>query len=33
MKQLLWVVPAAIICGVLLAGRADMKRFRAMRDM
>ncbi len=32
MKRLLWVIPVAVGLA-LLAGRADIRRFRAMRDM
>jgi hypothetical protein len=33
MKQLLWAAPAAALCLALLAGRADIRRFRAMKRM
>jgi hypothetical protein len=33
MKQLLWAVPVAVVCVVLLAGRDDVRRFREMRRL
>lgn len=33
MKQLLWAASAAAVCLALLAGKADISRFRKMRRM
>jgi hypothetical protein len=33
MKQLLWAVPVMVVCVALLAGRADVRRFREMRRL
>jgi len=33
MKHVLWIALAAVIAVALLAGRGDIRRFRAMRDM
>jgi len=30
MKRMLWVVPVALVCVALLAGRDDIRRFREM---
>ena len=33
MKRLLWIAPIAVICAALLAGREDIRRFRAMHSI
>jgi hypothetical protein len=33
MKKILWTAPIVAVCVALLAGREDIVRFRAMREM
>jgi hypothetical protein len=33
MKRIVWVLGVAAVCGALLAGRDDIRRFREMRKL